>query len=117
MNRSKIDELAIFTAGLGGIIAAVLIWLTIATPTNAGRSISAFITPPLVAACLLMLLGLVIKLTRNKAVIYFTLALVVLLFLVDLLLGFNPIKALISGTILYLIIKNGREAIREADGY
>ena len=72
---------------------------------------------PLVAAGLLMLLGLAIKLTRSKAVIYLTLSLVVLMFVGDLLLGLNPYKVLISGSILYLIIKNGREAIREADGY
>ena len=32
MHRSKIDELAIFTVGLGGIIAAVVIWLSYASP-------------------------------------------------------------------------------------
>ena len=79
MHRSKIDELAIFTVGLGGIIAAVVIWLSYASPANAGRSTLAFVLT-LVAAGLLMLLGLLIKLTRNKAVIYLTLSLVVLMF-------------------------------------
>ncbi len=72
---------------------------------------------PFAAAGLLVVLGLIVKYVRNMASIYAALAIISVMFLGDLLIGFNPIKVVISGAIVFMVIKVGRSALLEADGY
>ena len=114
--KIQIDELAIFTIGLGVILAALVSWLLYASPPVPNRS-TVLTVIPFAAAGLLVVLGLIVKYVRNMASIYAALAIISVMFLGDLLIGFNPIKVVISGAIVFMVIKVGRSALLEADGY
>ena len=91
-------------------------WLLYASPPVPNRS-TVLTVIPFAAAGLLVVLGLIVKYVRNMASIYAALAIISVMFLGDLLIGFNPIKVVISGAIVFMVTKVGRSALLEADGY
>jgi hypothetical protein len=112
--RSKVRELGIFTAGIGIIVGTLCFWafFILEPPPGKSNSLTVFAFP-LSLSVLYIVLGVLNLMVRNRALIGYTICLVVIGFLIEMLIDFNIIKAVISAIIIWLIIKNGGEALAE----
>jgi ABC-type transport system involved in multi-copper enzyme maturation permease subunit len=113
--KSKISELAVFTAGLGGIIVILMLYLLLMIPGPDGITLTSVLYA-VVPGIVILSIGALLGTVRSRWAILLAMALVNLVLLVDALLSFNLIKILISACIASLVIKTGREALQEVDG-
>jgi hypothetical protein len=95
---------------------ALTLWLTMMlTPPLGAESLPAVVLAvPLSICAVFITLGALTLSVRSPLVIQATMGFLALGLIVDLLLGFNVVKLLISGGIAWLIIKTGNEALQEA---
>ena len=112
--KSKVKELGIFTVGIGILLAILTLWLSLMLQPAPGQPRSAaLVAVPVAISVIYIVLGALTLRFKSRAIIQVTIGLVVLGFLLDLLIGFNVVKAVISGLIIALIVKTGREALDE----
>ena len=113
--RGKIKELSIFTIGLGVILAVLTSWLSYAMQPVTGQGRSALtLLVPLGISMLFIILGVLTRCIGTPLIVKITMATVTVGFGLDLLLGFNVIKAIIVCVIIGLVFKTGRQALIEA---
>ena len=114
-SRSKIDELAIFSIGFGIIIAALLAWIALVVKSDPDELTAAFYVFPIIAAVVLIAVGIAVKTIRTKNIVINALALLAGLFLIDSILFFHFVKLLISAAIVTMIAKCCIAAISEIE--
>ncbi len=112
--QSKVRELGIFTTGIGIILGALCFWLyfVLSPPPGQSKSLT-FYAFPLSLSILYIGLGALNLAVQSRAVIACTIVVVVIGFLIEMLIGFSIIKAVISALVIWLIVKNGSEAMAE----
>ena len=112
---TKVQELGIFATGIGVLLAALTLWLNYAVQPDPGRERSlGVIAIALGFGAVYVVLGVLTLLLKSRVIIQLTISIVVLGLLLDLLIGFNVIKAIISGLVICLVIKTGRQALVKA---
>jgi hypothetical protein len=113
--KSKITELGVFCIGLGFLFAVLATMVLAISPRRDPAPNSVFYTIAYAPTAIMIFLGGLVLTLRNKFAIISAIALTTLTFGLDGLIGLSPLKMLISGGIVYVIWKNGREALAEAD--
>jgi hypothetical protein len=112
--RTKVQELGIFAIGIGILLAALLLWLMYATSPQPGRERSSVFPAVTLSICAIcVVLGVLTLRLKSRLIIQLTVAVLILGFIAELLISFNVIKAIISACVIWLIIKTGREALKE----
>lgn len=113
--KSKVTELGVFAIGIGVLIAVVvLVVANSVLPPQPPMSGPQLVLPLGICGAFIVL-GALTLILKNRVIILITVALLVLGLVLDLAIGFNPIKLLISGAIIWLIIKTGKEAAQEVN--
>lgn len=113
--RTKVQELSIFTVGIGVILAALTLWLTFAMePTYSPHTKWAFRFAMLISV-IYVALGAMTGVLKNRPIIMTTMVVLVAGLLTDLLLGLSIPKAVVSGLIIMLVVKTGRQALAEVN--
>lgn len=114
--RTKAQELSIFTIGLGIILAVLTLWLTFALqPTPGQQRSQLLLIVPLVIAATYVVLGFLVRKLKSPGIIILTMILVAAGFAIDLIIGFNVVKAVIDVLVISMIVKTGREALTEVN--
>ena len=114
--RTKAQELSIFTIGLGIILAVLTLWLTFALqPTPGQQRSQLLLIVPLVIAATYVVLGFLVRKLKSPGIIILTMILVAAGFAIDLIIGFNVVKAAIDVLVISMIVKTGREALTEVN--
>ena len=114
--RTKAQELSIFTIGLGIILAVLTLWLTFALqPTPGQQRSQLLLIVPLVIAATYVVLGFLVRKLKLPGIIILTMILVAAGFAIDLIIGFNVVKAVIDVLVISMIVKTGREALTEVN--
>jgi hypothetical protein len=112
--RTKVQELSIFTIGIGIILAVLTLWLTFALqPTPGEERSSLLLIVPLAIAVTYVVLGFLVRKFKSPGLIILTMILVAAGFGIDLIIGFNIVKAVIDVLVISMIVKTGREALTE----
>ena len=112
--RTKLDELGIFTIGIG-VLSIILPLLSTfeLRPDQDADFRSMILVISLVFGSLLIALGILVRRLKNPKLIYLTMAIFVAGSALDILGGLHPIRTVISLVILALIIQTGRAALAE----
>ena len=114
--RTKAQELSIFTIGIGIILAVLTLWLTFALqPTPGQQRSQLLLIVPLVIAATYVVLGFLVRKLKSPGIIILTMILVAAGFAIDLIIGFNVVKAVIDVLVISMIVKTGREALTEVN--
>lgn len=113
--QSKIRELGIFSIGLGVIGASFLVLFRVLQDSRSG-STSALDIVLLSGCAVLVALGVLTIVARKRAVIWLTVAVLVVGLTFDLLLVFSVMKLATSGFIIWLVVRTGFAAIEEVSG-
>jgi hypothetical protein len=112
--RTKVQELAIFTVGIGVLLAVLTLWLSFALQPEPGRQRSAYlIAVPLAISAVYVVLGVLTGKVKSPSIITATMVVVVLGFVLDLAIAFNIVKAVLDVLVIMLVMKTGREALQE----
>lgn len=113
--RTRIDELSIFTIGLGVIISLFSIWASfILQPAPGTQRSLVGLAFPVGLGLLYVILGVLTKQRRNVALVIVTLVAVCGGLLVDLVLDFSVIKVVVNGILIACILKFGLDGLAEA---
>ncbi len=113
---TKIQELSIFTIGIGIILALLALWLTFALQQIPEQERSPlFLIVPLAIAVTYVVLGFLVLKFKSSGIIILTMILVAAGFAIDLIIGFNIVKAVIDVVVISMIVKTGRKALAEVN--
>lgn len=114
--RTKVQELSIFTIGIGIILAVLTLWLTFALQPTPGQERSPLLlVVPLAIAVTYVVLGLLIRKFKSSSIIILTMIFVAAGFAIDIIIGFNIVKAVIDVLVISMIAKTGWEALTEVN--
>lgn len=108
----KTKELGVFGIGIGVIFGALMLYAN--HISSAKRPIEELSLPLAIPASFIVA-GFLTMLLRLKPIIILTTGLAIIGFAADLFLSFNPIKALISGAVVLLVLKTARLALIETE--
>lgn len=112
--RTKVQELSIFTVGIGVILGALTLWFTYSVRPELGSDRSTLtLVVPLVVSVVLIILGVLTGILKSPAIINATMVFVALGFLLDMAIGLNVIKAVFEALVVVLVIKTGLGAVKE----
>lgn len=112
--RTKVEELSIFTIGIGIIIAALSVWAAfVLTPAPGTEASYLWLGIPVGLGGLFIVLGGLLRRFPSPVLVLTILFAVVGGLLLDLVVGFNMAKAAISLVIIVLILKSGLDALAE----
>ncbi len=112
--RSKVNDLGIFAIGIGLIGAAMSIWTYVLAQRDPTIDLSpSVLAVPLGICATFVVLGILTLTLKSRPVIMATMGLLVLGLVADLLLSLNVGKLVISGLIIWLVVKTGNEAMQE----
>ena len=112
-SRSKVQELSIFTAGVGVILIWLTLWMWYVMGREPGRASALALGVPLGVGAVFIVLGALTARTPRPWLIKLTVAAVALGFVVDLLAGFHVVKAVLFVFVIGAILKTGGEALAE----
>ena len=92
------------------------LWLTFALqPTPGQQRSQLLLIVPLVIAATYVVLGFLVRKLKSPGIIILTMILVAAGFAIDLIIGFNVVKAVIDVLVISMIVKTGREALTEVN--
>ncbi len=112
--RTKVQELSIFTVGIGVVLAALTLWLSFALRSEPGKErTTLMLVVPLLISAVLILLGVLTSIFKNPLMLTITMVFVVLGFGIDLVIGFNVVKAAIDVLVIALVVNTWRQAMKE----
>lgn len=112
--RTKVQELSIFSCGVGVVVCVLTLWLSVVMRPEPGRHQSVMIVAlPILFGVVLIVLGVLTRKVASRAIVVTTVIVVMLGFVADMVVAFHPGRAVVDGLIVAFIAKSGLEAYRE----